>query len=214
MFLRCTTRKKNGKEHRYWNLVENRRVAGGQVIQRQVLYLGEINDSQREVWRKSIEVFEDGRSAPRTVALFAEEQTAPIDDEQVIQVRCLPPHLIRLFVAVAIRPSGLVLCHRQINTRLKKSAEGAKMLARTDTALDRPMILFQHIVEILRRSMSTVLLQNTGGIELNDGWRISSLLVGIDYPRRGMVLPAQGFGQKALSRCCVAFSREKEVDRR
>jgi hypothetical protein len=43
MFLRCTTRKKNGKEHRYWNLVENRRVAGGQVVQRQVLYLGEIN---------------------------------------------------------------------------------------------------------------------------------------------------------------------------
>ena len=62
MFLRCTTRKKNGKEHRYWNLVENRRVAGGQVVQRQVLYLGEINDSQREIWRKSIEVFEDGRS--------------------------------------------------------------------------------------------------------------------------------------------------------
>ena len=87
MFLRCTTRKKNGKEHRYWNLVENRRVAGGQVVQRQVLYLGEINDSQCEVWRKSIEVFEDGRSAPRTVAPFAEEQTAPIDDEQIIQVR-------------------------------------------------------------------------------------------------------------------------------
>jgi hypothetical protein len=49
----ATTRKKNGKEHRYWNLVENRRVAGGQVVQRQVLYLGEINDSQQEVWRKS-----------------------------------------------------------------------------------------------------------------------------------------------------------------
>jgi transposase len=87
MFLRCTTRKKNGKEHRYWNLVENRRVAGGQVVQRQVLYLGEINDSQQEVWRKSIEVFEDGRSAPRTAALFAEDQRAPVDDEQVIQVR-------------------------------------------------------------------------------------------------------------------------------
>ena len=78
MFLRCTTRNKNGKEHRYWNLVENRRVVGGQVVQRQVLYLGEINDGQREVWRKSIEVFEDGRSAPRTVALFADDQTAPI----------------------------------------------------------------------------------------------------------------------------------------
>lgn len=83
----CFCAKKNGKEHRYWNLVENRRVAGGQVVQRQVLYLGEINDSQQEVWRKSIEVFEDGRSAPRTVALFAEDQRAPVDDEQVIQVR-------------------------------------------------------------------------------------------------------------------------------
>jgi hypothetical protein len=82
------------------------------------------------------------------------------------------------------------------------------MLTRTDTSLDRPMILFQDIVEILHRSMSTVLLQNTGGFELNDSWRIGSVLVGIDYPRRGMVLPAQGFGQKALNRCCVAFSRQ------
>src|ERR1700682_3697118 len=61
--------------------------------------------------------------------------------------------------------------------------------------------------------MST-LLQNTVGFELNDGWRISSVLVGVDDPRRGMVLPAQGFGQKALCRRCIAFGREKEVDRR
>jgi transposase len=87
MFLRCATRKKDGKDHRYWTLVENRRVTGGRVVQRQVLYLGEINDAQRELWAKSIEVFEEGRSAPRTVALFAEEQTEPIDDEHVIQVR-------------------------------------------------------------------------------------------------------------------------------
>src|SRR5208337_5159197 len=66
--------------------------------------------------------------------------------------------------------------------RAPSSPEGAKMLTRTDTALDRPMILFQDIVEILHRSMSTVLLRNTGGFELNDGWRISSVLVGIDYP--------------------------------
>jgi transposase len=87
MFLRCATRKKNGKDHRYWTLVENRRVAGGQVVQRQVLYLGEINDTQREVWRKSIEVFEEGRSTPRTVALFAEDRTEPIEEEHVIHVR-------------------------------------------------------------------------------------------------------------------------------
>jgi hypothetical protein len=88
MFLRCTTRKKNGKEHRHWNLVENRRVAGGQVGGTAAGALSWRDQRrQREVWRKSIEVFEGGRSAPRTVALFAEEQTAPIDDEQVIQVR-------------------------------------------------------------------------------------------------------------------------------
>ena len=52
--------------------------------------------------------------------------------------------------------------------------------------------------------MST-LLQNTVGFELNDGWRISSVLVGVDDPRRGMVLTTQGFGQKALGRSCLAF---------
>ena len=45
MFLRGTIRKKNGKEHRYWSIVENKRVAGGKVRQRHVLYLGEINCS-------------------------------------------------------------------------------------------------------------------------------------------------------------------------
>ena len=49
---------------------------------------------------------------------------------------------------------------------------------------------------------------------LSDGRRISSVLVGIDYPRRRMVLPAPRFGEEALSGRCVAFSRQKEVDRR
>ena len=54
MFVRCKTRRKDGKEHRYWSVVENVRVRGGRVVQRQVLYLGEINDSQIE-----IEAFDD-----------------------------------------------------------------------------------------------------------------------------------------------------------
>ncbi len=87
MFLRCTKRKKDGKEHRYWNVVENRRVSGGRVVQRQVLYLGEINDSQREVWRKTIEVFEDGKTTPRTMALFPEDRPVEIDDDDVVQIR-------------------------------------------------------------------------------------------------------------------------------
>ena len=50
MYLRCNRRLKDGKEHRYWNIVESKRCAGGKVVQRNVLYLGEINDSQHEAW--------------------------------------------------------------------------------------------------------------------------------------------------------------------
>jgi hypothetical protein len=85
MFLRCTNRKKDGKEHRYWSVVENRRVAGGRIVQRQVLYLGEINDSQREAWRRTIEVFEDG--SPKTMALFPEDRSYEIYDNQAVKVR-------------------------------------------------------------------------------------------------------------------------------
>jgi hypothetical protein len=87
MFLRCTTRRKDGKEHRYWNVVENRRVTGGRVVQRQVLYLGEINNSQRQVWRKTIEVFEDGKDTPQTMALFPADRAVEIDDDKVVQIR-------------------------------------------------------------------------------------------------------------------------------
>ena len=86
MFLRCTTRKKDGKEHRYWNVVENRRISGGRVVQRQVLYLGEINDSQRETWRKTIEVFQDGGTTAQ-MALFPEDRPVEIDDEHVVKIR-------------------------------------------------------------------------------------------------------------------------------
>ena len=86
MFLRCTRRKKDGKEHRYWNVVENRRVSGGRVVQHQVLYLGEINDSQREAWRKTIEVFEE-RGTTAQMALFPDDHPVEIDDEQVVRIR-------------------------------------------------------------------------------------------------------------------------------
>jgi hypothetical protein len=43
MFLRCNIRKKDGKTHHYWSVVENRRLAEGRIVQRHVLYLGEIN---------------------------------------------------------------------------------------------------------------------------------------------------------------------------
>jgi hypothetical protein len=76
MFLRSTTRKKDGKQHRYWSVVENKRVAGGRVVQQHLLYVGEINSSQELAWRKSIEVFEEGSTRPRTLALFPESKSS------------------------------------------------------------------------------------------------------------------------------------------
>src|ERR1700731_1794391 len=73
MFLRCKVRRKDGKQHRYWSVVENTRVGGGRVVQRHVLYLGEINDTQELAWRRSIEVLEDGAARPRTLSLFPED---------------------------------------------------------------------------------------------------------------------------------------------
>src|SRR6202030_1704868 len=88
MFLRATTRKKDGKEHRYWSVVENRRVAGGRVVQRHVLYLGEINSSQELAWRKSIEVLEDGADRPRTLALFPEDRCEGVlPDASIVRLK-------------------------------------------------------------------------------------------------------------------------------
>jgi transposase len=85
MFLRCQRRKKDGKVHEYWSIVESRRLGDGRVVQRQVLYLGEINASQREAWRKTIEVQDAGQR--RQVALFP-AGSMPCDDVDAVGV-CL-----------------------------------------------------------------------------------------------------------------------------
>ena len=88
MFLREKIRRKDGKEHRYFSVVENRRVAGGRVVQRHVLYLGEINDSQELAWRRSIEVFEDGAGQPRTLSLFPEDRCEGLlSDDSIIRLK-------------------------------------------------------------------------------------------------------------------------------
>ena len=86
MFLRSTLRKKNGKEHESFSIVENRRVAGGKVVQRHVLYLGEINSSQQEGWRKTIELFEEGEVGPKTVALFPEDRAVELSSDEIVWI--------------------------------------------------------------------------------------------------------------------------------
>jgi transposase len=77
MFLRFTQRKKNGREHRYWSIVESKRCAGGRVVQRHVLYLGEINDSQHAAWSRVIEAFDEETQERRQLALFPASRSVP-----------------------------------------------------------------------------------------------------------------------------------------
>lgn len=86
MFLRCHRRKKNGKAHRYWSVVENRRLSTGKTTQRQVLYLGEINDSQQAAWRKTLDVFDEQRGERRQLSLFPSDQPIPADALNAIAV--------------------------------------------------------------------------------------------------------------------------------
>ena len=94
MFLRQIRRKKDGKTHVYWNIVENRRLDDGRVVQRQVLYLGEIGSSQATAWRKAIEVFDEAAGEPRTLALFPEDRCEAIDDASAVRV-CLSALTLR-----------------------------------------------------------------------------------------------------------------------
>jgi transposase len=86
MFLKCSTRKKDGKEHRSWSIVESRRL-GRSVVQRHVLYLGEISDSQRVAWQKAVAVFDEQDGQTRQCVLFPEDRIAPATDTPAVQVR-------------------------------------------------------------------------------------------------------------------------------
>jgi transposase len=87
MFLRSTPRKKNGRIHRYFSVVENRRLPDSRTVQRTVLYLGEINDQQQAAWRKTLEVFDEEEQSYRTMSLFPDDREVPADVVDSIQVK-------------------------------------------------------------------------------------------------------------------------------
>src|SRR6201986_1756092 len=87
MFLRSTNRKKDGKDHRYFSIVENRRLPGGKTAQRTVLYLGEINDRQQAAWRRTLEVFDEAEQRFTTMSLFPDDREIPADALDSVQVK-------------------------------------------------------------------------------------------------------------------------------
>ena len=87
MFLRAKVRKKDGKQHRYFSVVENRRVGKNKTAQRTVLYLGEINDGQEATWRKTLQVFDESQQQHTTLSLFPEDREIPSESSDSIQVK-------------------------------------------------------------------------------------------------------------------------------
>jgi transposase len=87
MYLRSNKRIKDGKEHRYYTVVESRRLRSGKVAQRAVLYLGEINDSQQAAWRKTLEVFDEQQQRYTPLSLFPEDRPVPSDALDSVQVK-------------------------------------------------------------------------------------------------------------------------------
>ena len=87
MFLRSTNRKKDGKDHRYFSIVENQRISADKTVQRTVLYLGEINDQQQASWRKTLAVFDEEQQQFTELSLFPEDRPLPKDAVDSIQVK-------------------------------------------------------------------------------------------------------------------------------
>ena len=87
MFLRSTNRNKDGKDHRYFSVVENRRLPGDKTVQRTVLYLGEINDQQQAAWRKTLDVFDEDEQRYTAMSLFPDDREIPADVLDSVSVK-------------------------------------------------------------------------------------------------------------------------------
>jgi transposase len=87
MYLKPNRRFKDGKEHTYWSIVESKRCLQGKTVQRLVFYLGEINDSQKESWCKTISVFDEAEDVSTEMALFPSTRSVPEHVVQGLQLR-------------------------------------------------------------------------------------------------------------------------------
>ena len=145
MFLRCKVRRKDGKQHRYWSVVENTRVGGGRVVQRHVLYLGEINDTQELAWRRSIEVLEDGGARPRTLSLFPEDRVEGLlADASVVGVRLSELRLRRALLRINSRaqsdPRSHIYVRRTYSGRPSSSMRFSEAAAMATSVVCRPSV--------------------------------------------------------------------------
>lgn len=103
MFLRSTPRTKDGKQHRYYSVVENIRSHGTQqVYQKTLLYLGELNDSQQAAWIKALDIFHADCGQIETRSLFP--------SDRVPAASPVPPLALRLDEYLLSRPRQYGAC--------------------------------------------------------------------------------------------------------
>src|ERR1700687_3659727 len=146
MFLRRIERRKNGKTHLYWSVVENKRLDGGGVVQRHVLYLGEINSSQAEVWRKAIEVFDADAGSSRTLALFPEDRCeVAVDDTSLcgLQISEMRLHRPRQWGACWL--AGLLWREPQLDRFWAERLPASRKRTRWDQVL--PVLVAYRLIE-------------------------------------------------------------------
>lgn len=86
MHLKCRVRRKDGKEHRTWSIVESRRVAG-RVVHHHVLYLGEVNDRQKASWEKAVSVVDETDGTMRQLELLPEDRVITASEVDAVRVR-------------------------------------------------------------------------------------------------------------------------------
>jgi transposase len=186
MFLRCTLRQKDGKEHRYWSIVENRRSSSRRVVQRQVLYLGEINDSQKAAWCRCIEVFDEPRGEWRQVMLFPEDREAPELAQEAVHVRLHELQVLRPRQWGACWLSGVLWEQLQLDDfwrgRLGVSREGTDWLDILKTLVSYRLISpgsewRLHREWYLRSGMADLLGRSGEAIELQSLYRCQDKLL-------------------------------------
>src|SRR5262249_34566317 len=118
-----------------------------------------------------------------------------------LRTRCTSPRL-----AFADRVDCFV-------TGAPRTPKRAKMLAGINPTLDCPMILPQDIIEVRHRSVLAAGVQRSYTRELSDRGQASRMPISVDDTRSRMVLPSQGFGQRAPCRGCVLFGTRGESRR-
>jgi transposase len=132
IFLRGHERRKDGKTNTYWSLVENRRCAGGRVVQRRVLYLGKLTPARELSWERTAEQFGDSPQPGGSLLGLATERELQSKEAAAIAV-----HLKQFRIErprqrgacwVALTVWNLLKLSEFWSSRLPPSREGTRWL--------------------------------------------------------------------------------------